>query len=154
MPNWCSNKLIIASGSQAFVDRYTSLNEEGMRFFDFERIAPTPLGFLDDDRWYLWRISNWGTKWNTSANTTDANDDWTEVYFDTAWSPPIEALRALSEDSPDIHFELHYFELGCFFAGSVQFDGDVFSESESDPIQMALEQFGWDFSDWNDEASA
>ena len=151
MPNWCSNKLVINAGSEAFVTHYTSLDENGQRYFDFEKVLPTPPQLLNGDRWLSWRIAHWGTKWNTSANTTDANDEWREVFFDTAWSPPIEILRLISEERPSIQFELHYFELGGYFAGNVQFDGEDFLQTELDPIQTAYEQFGWDFSDWNEE---
>lgn len=145
MPNWCENKLIITSGADIFIDSFTSLNNEGGRFFDFEKILPIPEGFLNDDRWYRWCVSNWGTKWNSTAETTNASEDWTEVFFDSAWSPPIELLRTLSKKCPSIHFELYYCELGCYFAGIAMFDGGHFIVTDGcDPKKMAIEHFGSD----------
>ena len=50
-----------------------------------------------DDRWYSWQLRNWGTKWNTYDDELSYIDDDTCLYyhFDTAWSPPEEAIEAL-----------------------------------------------------------
>lgn len=153
MPNWCENKLIISSGANEFIESFTSHDENGRRFFDFEKTLPIPEGFISDGRWFHWCVSNWGTKWNCSASTTSANEEWTEIYFDTAWSPPIELLRTLSKKCPSIHFDLYYCELGGYFAGIAQFDGMQFSEIvDCDPIAMAIEQFGWDPALFEEEA--
>lgn len=33
MPNWCENKLEIEKGVDEFVEKYTSIDEDGHRFF-------------------------------------------------------------------------------------------------------------------------
>jgi len=68
--------------------------------------------------WYDWQIANWGTKWD--ARVEDYQDDDSEevyVYFETAWSPPVEFLKWFSEQHPDVTFENEYDEEGCFFEG-------------------------------------
>ena len=90
--------------------------------FDFEGIIPSPkwekipnedgeLPTLDkdgsfetlrwkdgkqDDRWYYWKIDNWGTKWNSyDFQLYDESKSKLQVRFLTAWSPPHEIFVAL-----------------------------------------------------------
>jgi len=49
----------------------------------------------------------------------------------TAWSPPIEAIAALSEMFPHDQFALDYFESGCWFAGTA-----IISEGQIDDNQV------------------
>ena len=55
-----------------------------------------------DDRWYSWRLQNWGTKWDAcSVEITRDDEDYLEICFDTAWSPAtqvIEKIRELYQD--------------------------------------------------------
>ena len=148
MPNWCENKLEIEKGVDEFVEKYTSIDEDGHRFFDLEKVIPTLSDMLEDGRWFTWRVDHWGTKWNLSGQTTTFSDDYSEVYFDSAWSPPVGALERISKQCPNIQFHMYYVELGCFFAGSVDFDGDFFSiDYDLDPKHVAEVEFGWDLSD-------
>ena len=49
-----------------------------------------------DDRWYDWRCTNWGTKWGACEIEITADDyDFLEVTFNTAWSPPEPIVNAL-----------------------------------------------------------
>ena len=51
-----------------------------------------------DDRWYYWRIDNWGTKWNSYDLYIDTNsNNELVVEFLTAWSPPREIFIALRD---------------------------------------------------------
>ena len=49
-----------------------------------------------DDRWYNWRVQNWGTKWDCYTLEMDDTDlpHGFEVTFETAWSPPEEVCSA------------------------------------------------------------
>ena len=51
-----------------------------------------------DDRWYNWRVQNWGTKWDCYTLEIDDTDmpHGFEVNFETAWSPPEEVATAIS----------------------------------------------------------
>ena len=49
-----------------------------------------------DDRWYDWRNRYWGTKWPAcDIEITQDDEDFLEVTFNTAWSPPEPIVRAL-----------------------------------------------------------
>lgn len=57
--------------------------------------------------WYDWCREHWGTKWN--ACDTQINDvDKADVYFNTAWSPPIPVLDTLSKRYPKLTFEYEF----------------------------------------------
>ena len=81
--------------------------------------------------WYDWQIANWGTKWD--ARVEDFDDDKPTdvmIYFDTAWSPPIEFFKFFADKYPDARFENEYNEEGMQFEGRVgQSDLGFFDES-------------------------
>lgn len=45
--------------------------------------------------WYEWCLANWDTKWN--AMDTRIIEVENEIYFTTAWSPPINVIKELSK---------------------------------------------------------
>ncbi|NDA95661.1 MAG: hypothetical protein EBY03_05945 [Actinobacteria bacterium] len=65
--------------------------------------------------WYDWNVRNWGTKWDVAVHDNDKYPD-TELHeesttvlgykFNTAWSPPIEAITKLSEQYPSLEMNL------------------------------------------------
>ena len=71
------------------------------------------------NHWYDWNVRNWGTKWDVAVHDNDKYPD-TELYeesttvlgykFNTAWSPPIQAITKLSEQYPTLNFNLSYEE--------------------------------------------
>ena len=72
-----------------------------------------------DDRWYNWRVQNWGTKWDCYTLEMDDTDlpHGFEVTFETAWSPPEEVCSAIREQYPNVSISWFYDEPGCEFAG-------------------------------------
>ena len=49
-----------------------------------------------DDRWYDWRNRYWGTKWGAcDIEITQDDEDFLEITFNTAWSPPEPIVHAL-----------------------------------------------------------
>ena len=78
-----------------------------------------PTSGKTDDRWYDWRIQNWGTKWD--AYEVDIDDSELEygfeVTFDTAWSPPEAICYAIKEQFDDLSISWFYDEPGMEFAG-------------------------------------
>ena len=72
----------------------------------------------NDDRWYHWCISNWGTKWDVSELCVEyADDEQLELTFSTAWSPPEGVVEKLKDKYPDLSFSCFYDEPGCEIAG-------------------------------------
>ena len=72
-----------------------------------------------DDRWYNWRVQNWGTKWDCYDLSTDDCDlpNGFEASFNTAWSPPEEICTAIREQFDGISISWFYDEPGCEVAG-------------------------------------
>ena len=72
-----------------------------------------------DDRWYNWRVQNWGTKWDCYTLEIDDSDmpHGFEVQFETAWSPPEEICSAIREQFDDLSISWFYDEPGCEIAG-------------------------------------
>lgn len=57
--------------------------------------------------WYKWAIENWGTKWNAYGKNDERNTIDT-IYFQTAWSAPIDLIETLSKKFPDTKIEFTY----------------------------------------------
>jgi len=74
---------------------------------------------VNDDRWYNWRVQNWGTKWDCYTLEIDDTDmpHGFEVNFETAWSPPEEVCYAIREQFDDLSISWFYDEPGCEIAG-------------------------------------
>ena len=72
-----------------------------------------------DDRWYNWRVQNWGTKWDCYDLTIESDDEHeVQFMFNTAWSPPEEICRALKDKyEADASIQWFYDEPGMEFAG-------------------------------------
>ena len=95
------------------------------------------------DTWYDWSCANWGTKWN-SNNTYVVSDD--EVEFDTAWSCPIEVLKALSKQYADIEIYVEYADedLGNNCGYFTLKDGEFIEEVDMNgDIEFAMEVKGY-----------
>ena len=161
MPNWCSNTLLITGNTSTLVQLKSIIeqdSEEGL----LEAIAP--IGEYDREA----AISKWGTKWDVSAEGLEYTDngDGTstiEGYFDSAWSPPVEAFTTLAQDWDSCYIELRYFEPGMGFIGMYDSEGgDDYWENvdelldttaDEDPVLYGLlEDFG--AVDWYDSGEA
>jgi hypothetical protein len=83
--------------------------------------APTDLG----EEWYHWCIENWGTKWDVNGSddgVVDLKENEITLYFDTAWSPPLEFYIALEHLGFTV--EGYYYEPGMNFVGKWDENGD------------------------------
>jgi len=91
--------------------------------------------------WYDWQVANWGTKWDARVEDfQDENPKDVMIYFDTAWSPPVEFLRWFSEKNPDVVFSMEYDEEGMFFEGKTTHDPvNGFRDDCWEPIQETEE---------------
>lgn len=152
MPNWCNNTITIR-GPRGKISklweqttRKTEEGEEDLGLLgamrpepnyeevDVEPAFPSIRGNNDpvekSQSWWDWRVSNWGTKWevsNEGLEYKDVGEDEGEItgWFDSAWSPPINAFAYYTDENPDVTAELTYYESGMGFVGRAQFaDGD------------------------------
>ena len=78
-----------------------------------------PTSGKTDDRWYSWRLQNWGTKWDAYEVEIDDSEMFNgfEVTFDTAWSPPEEICYAIKEQFDDLCVSWFFDEPGMEVAG-------------------------------------
>lgn len=105
-------------------------------------------GYTDGERkgdgafnWYNFNNREWGTKWdigvadsNKYSDTEMTNDSETNLgyRFQTAWSPPIEALENLSSQYPELEITLDWEEEQGFGGVYVFQDGEHSIEKEWD----------------------
>lgn len=151
MPNWCNNKLTVTNSTpklEAF------LKEHGL---SFEAIVKPERPENDENGFATIGAQNaaWGTKWDldeTEAKETAASLlENGECIFDTAWSPPSEAIRALSEQT-GASFLLAYYEPGVWFWGAESIeDGSICEELVSDDTQEQLHEFLVQYMDYSTE---
>lgn len=126
MPNWCHNSTVIRVPSSVvpdidearrilddFENRYTyMIGMDERRSFSLDTIRPIPLSvrFSDDpsDR-IRWCVDNWGTKWDVHNPAYDRTMMRSALMaYDTAWEPPLEALRHLSTLFPQMDISTSY----------------------------------------------
>lgn len=163
MPNWCENKLIALSTNQDQLKEIHDLFENAhVGVFEKLLPTPPELleeeVFSSDqeknDRlrakygakdWYWWRVSNWGTKWDVNeTNSLSYHPEYDQTFdgvtigavitgFDTAWAPPEQIIRVLSEKYEDVYIHLSYEEPGMGFAGCIAYlNGEVKMQEQVD----------------------
>lgn len=163
MPNWCENTLILR-GKPSRLKEFEKLAKTKESDLTFDKIYPKPrdpdvqarqakksgsfivaltsrgskkqpLAQRRRGAWYEWCISHWGTKWEAQSVSKRFLTDNELVYnFDTAWSPPDGVIHKIHERFPDLDIRLQYMELGCYFAGVIEYeDGELVNEESGDP---------------------
>jgi hypothetical protein len=90
----------------------------------------------ESNHWYDWNITHWGTKWDVAVemdeeySTTELDffDDRTHYRFQTAWSPPEDAIARLAFMFPQLRFTLN-FEEETGWAGMIVWEDGRIVES-------------------------
>lgn len=158
MPNWCDNTITI-SGDDESLDALWQIikpDEDG-GYANLTKAFPCPQplkdtvsGFIPEGSpdhepwkaqqaanlakyghtdWYEWCIANWGTKWSPEFSFSDPSEDDLTLWGDSAWSPPVELLKNISEQFPTLTFRIRYHEAGCDFVGAAVVANGVVVES-------------------------
>ena len=178
MPNWCNNTITIEHEDSSKIHEViesltTKIHEDTSesKFFTYCKPEPdysktkvkctypsiTKKEYIevDDQKWWDWRVQNWGTKWNIDTfekrelfdhstkkirsiygkfrGTTNyilsvvaISDLYKSISFscETAWSPPLEALKNLEKEGFKVSCD--YYEGGVAFVGRYTTDeGDI-----------------------------
>lgn len=139
MPNWCYNTITIKGSTETIKqlwDDATAVDQDNVESGLLQAMVPMPAELVDtvkgsngdDINWYDWRVNNWGTKWDVSTEGleyTDNSDGTAEItgWFDSAWSPPIEAYNTFCEDMDGVYLEAFYEEGGMCFVGCWDSEG-------------------------------
>lgn len=145
MPNWCRNTLAITGPKDILTDFRRKArniyigyqgNEKG--FFCINNFIPMPeelkgtrvsfedinsqLEMSESLNWYVWRLKNWGTKWEVDSDSDCEETDNKLIYkFESAWAAPGMAILKISSAYPDLVYELKYEEFGMAFYGKTKF---------------------------------
>ena len=113
MPNWCSNTAVFRHTDPEMIKTI----KEGIENHNlFEIFIPVEEG---KDA-----ASLWGTKWDIcEPQIIDSSDQYVEVVFQTAWSPPLEFYEMV-ENVHEIEVEALFYESGMAFMGGYK-DGQT-----------------------------
>ena len=141
MPNWCSNNLVLTHDDPAMITRAFDALERGEFLEEF---IPVPqqlkivAGCVSDEaeqakleadtkrnqeelgygNWYDYCVGEWGTKWDIGeqgASDIHPGGKMLHTFFDSAWSPPVNAYEKLVELGFGV--EAMYYEGGMAYAG-------------------------------------
>lgn len=149
MPNWCQNTALI-SAPKPVIDEIRAVMTDpdyDSRLLKWMRPMPED----QEDNWYDWCVSHWGTKWDITDPVVldDTEEDSITIGFETAWGPPIQAFRHWAQQDGGVTYRLAYVETGMAFTGWDAWDGEYFDEDFADHgtdperyWEMAGEEFG------------
>lgn len=150
MPNWCENELKIEGNRKDLAElKKFAKGKNGV--LDFNSFVQYPKRFADKDKnskgiiradgynsgGYEWCIANWDTKWNAcNSNATKVVKEYNDSYglsydFETAWSPPIKVIVAMSKKFKKLSFDIRFFECGMAFNGRVEISKGKILKDES-----------------------
>lgn len=137
MPNWCENKLIII-GNEREIEKFRKEAKHEDHDLCLNNLTPMPRELINTkyppekknndllakygvDNWHDWCIKNWGTKWNVEARLVYEGKKCLRYEFDSAWTPPLNWVGAVSKEYPGLLFILEYDESGVEFRGIAKF---------------------------------
>ena len=109
MPNHTDNRVILSHDDSQQIDMiYNIMNTEDTPLC--QTLIPMDEKLLEisgiSDNYevqgcYEWRLENWGTKWDVyETQCTRINANTLQLYFYTAWSPPIPILSLIHISEP------------------------------------------------------
>jgi hypothetical protein len=159
MPNWCNNSITIKGSTETIKTLWEEATAEDGGLFNAmvpmpKELEGTTAPSEDGVDWYSWRVNNWGTKWDVSLEGLEFTDngDGTatiEGYFDSAWSPPIDAYSTFCDDMDGVYLEAYYEEPGMCFVGYWDSEGAddhyEYSGATSDTVRNMIPEYLVDY---------
>jgi hypothetical protein len=132
MPNWCVNNVYIETTPEEIAAIVAAIENQDDDKGLLHYLCPEPEHVENDTsgvmpNWYNWRVANWGTKWEVQAEITSHSVEggWINLFFDSAWSPPIEALDYWASQGENRQFNVRYIEWGAAFCGEADNSGNT-----------------------------
>ena len=152
MPNWCNNSIEIVGPRDKIQALWEASKGEDKGLLSamrpepnyeevdvlptFPKIVGNSEPVAKNQSWWDWRVQNWGTKWEISPEGLEYERDEDGNYdngglgpharitgwFDSAWSPPIDALAFYAEANPDVRIRIDYNETGMCFVGCAEWE--------------------------------
>lgn len=118
MPNWCDNNITIEGSTESIDHIWNVIHEDD----DLNLMGLRPMPEDIGDGWYNWSHTNWGTKWSLDIYYIDryvAVDGTDSIHIQalSAWAPPIELLRYITESFTDVKAGIGFREEGMDFCG-------------------------------------
>ena len=145
MPNWCDNHIHIEGPAEDIKQLQEDFANKGM----LETLCP--IGEWE----YGTAVNTWGTKWEISHDEVQHFEfeydgpDYAHLSgnFQSAWSPPTEAIRTFLDNNPECSADLMYYEPSMDFAGTLDESITISDKSDDywimDPDGIELnEAFG------------
>lgn len=147
MPNWCSNTVTIGCTKTETLNEIMKLlttrkDDEGIfqatvglfpKEYLYDKSLPFQNADIIDGKYfdeYNHNVNEYGTKWDVNEQevTISEGHDCIYLYFDSAWSPPVEWASKLSFKFA-CQVEIEFSESGCDFGGRHFYDcGDLVEE--------------------------
>jgi hypothetical protein len=141
MPNWCENRVYLEATPSEIEAIVAAVKNQGDTKGLLDYLRPQPEHAEESEthmpNWWSWRVENWGTKWEVTAEIVSHSiaDGWINLAFDSAWSPPIEALIHWGSESEETRsYNIRYIEWGMGFCGEA--DDEGLNESFSIPLTV------------------
>jgi hypothetical protein len=134
-PNHVTNVLLVPHHvGEAIVRQSTDCCGNSGMTVDFEMLIPMPkevydsMGTSSVDL-HAWSVQHWGTKWNAYHSKVTEEGDRLRIQFDTAWSHPGPAVKALSEKFPMATLDVEYADDNVGYnLGSYKIKGGIMSD--------------------------
>ena len=152
MPNHTDNRVTLSHADSQQIDMiYNIMNTEDtplcQTLIPMDEKLLEISGFSDNyevQGWYEWRLDNWGTKWDVyEAHCTRIDANTLQLYFYTAWSPPIPIYDKLV----DMGFEVNarYLDEGWGYIGEYT-DGDDWCTTDVESVVEDYPELDFEFS--------
>lgn len=92
------------------------------------------------DNWYDWRVEHWGTKWDIyDADCERIDDNTLQIYFSSAWSPPVPVFERLVDMGFDI--DARYLDEGWMFIGQFTAQDGVVDDYCTSDVENVKEDY-------------
>jgi len=165
MPNYCNNYIELAHEDPAMINRACEAMTKGEFLNEFipvpqdlhivagrvggdeeqeqkdlvaqQEANVAKFGYKD---WYDYCVNEWGTKWDVGCEGYAVNpeaDGRMCIGFDSAWSPPIQAMEKLCDLGFSVR--LMYYEPGMAFAGIWEDGSDEYYDLSNMTSQQVID---------------